>query len=189
MSIDHRLREGLDRAMSTIDADVDGYLDQARRLGRRRALVRRTVTAVAAAAVVVFGAFAVSAVLDLRSQRHEPASTPSPLPITGNYVSTISRQEATSVGDPRAAGTWVLRVRGDGVLELASLKNADLGGGSSQYQLTGREMLTTALASTTCTGVGRYTWSRNDSTLSFVVVSDPCALRVAVFSSHPWNVR
>jgi hypothetical protein len=189
MSIDHRLREGLDRAMSTIDIDVDQHLDRARRVGRRRAVVRRTLTVVAVAAAIVVAALAAPAVLDaIRSQRHQPATTPSPLAITGSYVSTITDQEATSAGDPRAAGSWVLRIRGDGILELASLKHADLGGGSSQYQLTGEEILTTALSSPTCTGVGRYAWSRRSDTLSLVAVSDPCALRVAVFSSHPWNV-
>ncbi len=187
MSIDSRLREGLRRSMSAIDTDAERSLDDARRRGRRRATVRRTVTVVAVAAIIATVAFAGPAVLDaLHGQRQQPATTPSPLPITGSYSARITVADAARSGVPGSAGTWLLNLRGDSVLQLASLRNANLGRGTTQYQLSGTSFITTALASPSCTGIGRYDWSRNGSTLTFTLVSDPCALRVEIFSTHPW---
>jgi hypothetical protein len=185
MSIDSRLREGLQRSMSAID--VEDHLDDARRRGRRRVVVRRAVAVLAVAAAITTITFASPAVLDiLRSQHEQPATKQPPMPITGSYSVKITREEASGLGAPGSAGTWLLTLRADGLLELASLKDTNVGG-SSQYQLTGSEMLTSALASPSCTGVGRYRWSHSGSTLAFTLVSDPCALRVAIFSTHPWT--
>jgi hypothetical protein len=187
MSIDSRLREGLQRSMSAIDANTEGHFDDARRRGHRRVIVRRGVAVLAVVAAVATVSFAGPAVLDvLRSQRQQPATKPPPTPITGSYSVKITGEEASGLGAPGSAGMWLLTLRADKVLELASLKNTNVGG-SSQYQLTGSEMLTTALASPSCTGIGRYRWSRSGSTLAFTLVSDPCALRVAIFSTHPWT--
>jgi hypothetical protein len=187
MSIDNRLREGLQRSMSAIATDPEERLEHTRRQGRKRVVFRRAATAVAVAASLVAVAFVGPAVLEaLRGQRHEPLATPSALPIVGNYAVRITAADASGAGVSQAAGTWVLRLQGDGVLQLAPLRNGNLGG-PSQYQLAGNDFITTALTSASCQGVGTYTWSRSGSRLTFILVSDPCALRVAIFSSHPWN--
>lgn len=188
MSIDSRLREGLQRSMSTIATDPEEHLEHARREGRTRVVIRRAVTSVAVAAALVAVAIVGPAVIDaVRSQRREPIATPPALPIVGNYMVRITATDAGAVGVPQAAGTWLLTLQRDGVLELAPLQDGTLGGGSSQYQLAGNDFITTALASTSCQGVGTYTWSRSGSTLAFTVLSDSCALRVAVFSLRPWR--
>jgi hypothetical protein len=188
MSIDSRLREGLQRSMSAIATDPEEHLENTRRQGHRRAVVRRAVTAVAVVAAIATVAVVGPAVRDaLRSQRREPLAPPSALPITGNYLVRITTADASGVGVPRAAGTWLLKLQADGVLQLAPLQGGNVGGGPSQYQLAGTEMLTTALSSANCPGVGRYVWSRSGSTLTFIPASDPCPLRVAIFSSHPWT--
>jgi hypothetical protein len=140
------------------------------------------------AAVVVLAAVIGPAVLGaLRGEQREPISSPSMLPIVGDYVVRLTPADVGGSGVTQAAGTWVLKLQGDGVLQLAPLRNGNLGGGTSQYQLSGKDFISTALASASCQGVGTYTWSRSGSTLTFIVVSDPCALRVAVFSSRPWR--
>jgi hypothetical protein len=188
MSIDSRLREGLQRSMSTIVTDPEEHLERARRQGRTRVVIRRVVKSVAVAAVLVAVALAGPVVLDaVRSQRREPIATPPALPIVGTYMVRITATDAGAIGVPQAAGTWLLKLQGDGVLELAPLQNGNPGGGSSQYQLAGNDFITTALASASCQGVGTYTWSRSGSSLAFTVVSDSCALRVAVFSLGPWR--
>jgi hypothetical protein len=140
------------------------------------------------AAVLVLAAVIGPAVLTaLRGEQHVPVSSPSMLPIVGNYLVRLTPADVAGSGVSQAVGTWVLKLQGDGVLQLAPLRNGNLGGGSSQYQLSGNGFISTALASASCQGVGTYTWSRSGSTLTFIVVADPCALRVAVFSSRPWR--
>ena len=188
MSIDSRLREGLQRSMSAIATDPEDHLERARRKGRTRVVIRRTLTSLGVAAVVVLAAVIGPAVLGaLRGEQREPISSPSMLPIVGDYVVRLTPADVGGSGVTQAAGTWVLKLQGDGVLQLAPLRNGNLGGGTSQYQLSGKDFISTALASASCQGVGTYTWSRSGSTLTFIVVSDPCALRVAVFSSRPWR--
>lgn len=188
MTIDSRLRDGLRRSMSEIDTDAEGLLVDARRRGHRLLLIRRGVAAVTVAVAVVIVVVAAPSVLDLvRDRRHLPATTPSPLPISGSYTTTISATGISGADATEAVGTWLLTLDGNGTLDLASLTNGDLGHPVTQYQATQNEFLTTAFTGSGCSGVGTYTWSRSGSTLTFAVVSDPCSLRVAIFSSHPWT--
>jgi hypothetical protein len=174
--------------MSAIATDPDEHLEDARRQGHRRVVIRRALTSAGVAAVVVLVAILGPAVLGaLRGGQREPISSPSTLPIVGDYVVRLSPADAGGSGVPHAAGTWVLKLQGDGVLQLAPLRNGNLGGGPSQFQLTGSGFITTALAGAACPGVGTYTWFRSGSTLTFSLVTDPCPLRVAIFSSHPWR--
>jgi len=185
MAIDARLREGLQRSMSAIDSDAERLLGDARRRGRRRLVIRRAVAIVAVAATVAIVAMAAPIVLHtVRDQRPRPATIPSSLPIAGTYTSTIT---AAGGVEPGSVGTWLLTLEADGTLDLASLTNGDFGRSVTQYQATQDGFLTTALTGGTCSGVGRYTWSRSGSALTFTVVSDPCPLRAAIFSSHPWT--
>ena len=186
MAIDARLRDGLQRSMSAIEVDADHSLGDARRRGLRRLIIRRVASVIAVAAAIVVITLAAPGVLELlRDQRHQPAKPPSLLPIVGTYTATVTAGDAH--GDARSEGTWLLTLDRDGTLDLASLTNGDVGRSVTQYQIDGGRFLTTAFSGTTCSGVGRYTWSREGSTLTFAVVSDPCALRVTIFSSRPWK--
>jgi hypothetical protein len=190
MTIDARLREGLQRSMSAIDTDAEHHLNDARRRGHKRLVIRRAVAAIAVAAIFAIVVVAAPHVLDLvRDQRHhQPAISPSLLPIFGTYSTTISAKDTTGGRDAGSVGTWLLTLDRDGTLDLASLTNGDRGRSVTQYQTTGGEFLTTALAGSTCSGsgLGRYSWSRSGALLTFTVVSDACPLRVAIFSSQPW---
>lgn len=186
MAIDARLRDGLKRSMSAIEIDPDHSLGDARRRGHRRLIIRRAASVIAVAAAIVIVTVAAPAILEvLRDQRHQPARPPSLLPIVGTYTATVTAGDAH--GDARSEGTWLLTLDRDGTLDLASLTNGDVGRSVTQYQIASGRFLTTAFSGTTCSGVGRYTWSRSGSTLMFAVVSDPCALRVTIFSSRPWK--
>jgi hypothetical protein len=78
VSIEARLRDGLQHSMSKLDIDAELQLSDARRRGRRRLLARRLVTAVSVAASVALVAASAAAVLDSPSHpRREPATTPS----------------------------------------------------------------------------------------------------------------
>jgi hypothetical protein len=78
MSIDSRLRDGLQRSMSKLDIDTEVQLPDARRRGRRRLVTRRVGVAVSVVASVALVAASAAAVLGSPSrQGHEPATTPS----------------------------------------------------------------------------------------------------------------
>ncbi|MEP6973734.1 MAG: hypothetical protein ABI869_06290 [Actinomycetota bacterium] len=189
MPIDARLRDGLERSMSTIDTDVEPFLHDARRRGHRRLLIRRVATVIAVAAAIVIVAVAGPGLRDLlRGREQQPAVPPPPVQISGTYTTTISKSGLTGSG-AGAAGTWLLILDRSGTLDLASLTNGNVGRSVTQYQATQNGFLTTALADGSCTGLGTYTWSRSGSVLTFSVVSDPCPLRVAIFSSQPWRLQ
>jgi len=188
MPIDSRLREGLKRSMSAVHTDAERHLGDARRQGHRRLVIRRAAAVVAIAATIAIVAVAAPGVLDIvRNQHRQPATPPSLLPISGTYTTAITAKDTSGNAEAEAVGKWLLTLDGNGTLELASLTNGDLGRSVTQYQTTGKEFLTTALAGGKCSGLGTYTWLRSGSTLTFAVVSDPCPLRVAIFTSHPWT--
>jgi len=76
MPIDPRLRDGLQRSMSTLDVDAEEHLLDARRRGRRRLVARRLSIAVSFAASVALVAASAAVILDSPSRRtHVPATT------------------------------------------------------------------------------------------------------------------
>ena len=185
MPIDARLRERLQRSMSEIDTDAERFLDDARRRGHRRLVIRRLVSAAAVAALLVVVAVAAPTVLEIvRDQQHRPSASPSLASISGTYTTTITPKDTSDAG---SVGTWLLALDGSGTLDLASLTDGDIGRSVSRYQAINGELFATALTGPTCPGVGRYTWSRSGSSLTFALVSDPCALRAGIISSRPWT--
>ena len=189
MPIDARLRDGLERSMSTIGTDVEPFLRDARRRGRRRLLIRRAVTVVTIAAAVVLVAVAGPSLRDLlRGREQQPAAPQPAVQLSGTYTTTL-RASDLSGGSAGAVGTWLLTLDRGSTLDLASLTNGNRGRSVTQYQATQDEFLTTALADGSCSGLGTYRWSRSGSILTFSVVSDPCPLRVAILSSQPWTLQ
>lgn len=77
MPIDARLRDGLERSMSTIDSDVEPFLHDARRRGRRRIVIRRALVAVTVIAMIAVIAVAAPRVLDRSRDLRQPATAPS----------------------------------------------------------------------------------------------------------------
>jgi len=186
MSIDSRLRDGLHRSMSAIDTDAERHLDDAHRRGNRRIVIRRVAAFAAVVLIVATIALTAPAITDLiRDLRDRAAKPPTTLPITGTYTTTITSGDAT---DPTAEGTWLLSLEG-GTLDLASLTNGGIARSVSQYQVTGREFLTSALGGDGCSGIGRYATTRTASSLTFELVSDSCQLRIAIFTSRPWRIE
>jgi len=189
MPIDARLREGLQRSMATIDIDAERTLEDARRRGHRRLMVRRAAAVIAIAAAIAIVAVAGPGLRDLlRDRGRQPAQPPSLEQISGTYTTTITASDVAGA-DARAAGTWLLTLDRNGTMDLASLTNGDVGRSVSQYQATADTFLTTGLAGNQCSGLGTYSWSRSGSVLTFAVVSDPCPLRIAIFTSQPWRLQ
>ncbi len=92
MAIDDRLRERLQRSMSSIDVDTEPRLRDARRRGRRRIVLRRTLSGVAVGATIVVAVVMAPRLLDLTTRRGpQPATTPSPF---------------NGTSPPQILGTW-----------------------------------------------------------------------------------
>jgi len=190
MPIDARLREGLQRSMATIDIDAERLLSDARRRGHRRLMVRRAVAVIAVAAAIAIVAIAGPGLRDLlRNRGRQPAAPPPLVQISGTYTTTITTNDLAGGSETGAVGSWLLTLDRNGSLDLASLTNGNVGRAVSQYQATQDTFLTTGLVGNKCSGLGTYTWSRSGSVLTFSVVSDPCPLRVAIFSSRPWTLQ
>ena len=64
MPIERRIREGAERNAGILDPDVDRFLDAVVHKARRRQVVRRSLTGVAAAAAVALAVFVGPSVLD-----------------------------------------------------------------------------------------------------------------------------
>ena len=188
MSVDGRLRNGLSREAAGVDVDVDRFLEGVITRGKRRQLIRRIGAVTIVAALIGVGAAVSPAVLDVI--RHQRDQTAVPVPpgseaIEGTYVVRIQRADAADLQG--AQGLWQFTLRADGLLNVIGPPDAGVSAPSSQYQVEGDRILTTAFASDRCSGVGVYRWQREGSILTFVRVSDACALRVVLFTSHPWE--
>jgi hypothetical protein len=103
MAIDARLREGLQRSLSVLAIDTERRLDDARRRGHRRLVIRRTLAAVTVIATIAIGAVAAPRVLEFTADLgHQPATTPSlapdvsstsPEPIWGTWRTEYACEE------------------------------------------------------------------------------------------------
>ena len=197
MSVERRLREGLERSASVVQPDVGRRLPEAIARGRRRRRARRASLIVGTVAVLAAVGVAVPQVTGYVQRFQHPAVsqgptlTPGPdAVITGSYTSTLG---ATSqvIRDNGMAGTWTLRLKANGVLTLSAPRpfHGDLV--SIAFRVEGHRFTTNAFVNDPrCSNdVGVYRWQRVGRTLVFTPVSDTCALRRALFSTKPWHTR
>jgi hypothetical protein len=192
MSVDGRLRNELSRDASGLDIDVDRFLGDVVRGGKRRQRIRRVGGAVVAMAMIAAVVLIGPAVIDIvRHQRTHPAhqGTTAPGAIAGTYAVEIKQADASGTPGLHLEGLWQFTLRGDGLVSVTGPAGANVSTPRSQYQLEGDRLLTTAFGSDSCSGVGVYRWSREGATLSFTLVSDACAVRVVLFTAHPWEAR
>jgi hypothetical protein len=106
VSIDTRLRDGLQRSMSKLETDPELRFPDARRRGRRRVVVRRIAVAACVVASVALVAASAAAVLDSPSrQRHQPATTPSLKSPPADPLQT-ERAANGDLQQPAILGSW-----------------------------------------------------------------------------------
>ena len=111
MSVDDRLRRGLDANATAFEPEVETSLHVVRRRGRRagRARMARTGSLiVAAAAATALVTVVVQTGLPEDRSPAPPVSEPSPT------ADLFSRYEADVTRPPRLAGHWVVELRGNG---------------------------------------------------------------------------
>ena len=200
MSIDSRLRQGLERSASGATTDLVDDLPDALRRGhrRKRVLVAARITTVAAvvAIVAVVGPRLVSSI------RNEQPAAPTPTPslgstdfsaVAGTYTVELSSTDAT-VAANHMAGTWTIQLGRDGAMRFsvpagfAREGHAPAGGA---FTLSGSRFLTGLFYRGLCAGnsTAVYRWQLRGTQLTFAPLSEDCGIRRAIFASKPWNVR
>jgi hypothetical protein len=193
MSLDKRVRDALERTSLSVDPDVPRDLSSVRRKTRRAVIRQRITVTLVAAALVVGAVFFGPRVLDvIRSQRHVPATPPS---VAAGLLPGSYRVDLTGVGGSIAAsrvdGAWSMTFSGDGSI----VWNPPPGSGLIEslprdtYQVSGTTLSTNLFARSLCqgSGIGTYGWVRSGGTLTFLTMSDDCALRRAILTSNPWH--
>jgi hypothetical protein len=198
MFIDSRLRQGLERSASVATADLVDDLPNAIARGRRR---KRMVVAVRATSIATV--FAIVAVVGPRlvsfirtGQPAAPTTTPSVgatdfSAIAGSYRVELSNADAT-VAANHMAGTWTIRLKPDGAMELSvparfTMEGQDPAGNA--FTLAASQFRTNLFFSDFCHSVGVYRWALRGTRLTFTPLSEDCPIRQAIFASQPWTVR
>lgn len=197
MSIDRRLREGLDRTAATgPDADIEQSLSRVHTRRRRRRHVRRGALALVAATLATGAALGVPAVLDeLRTPRGSTVVAPAPaLSLPGMYVVDVGDSELAEQNG--MTGRWVIELRENGGVLFEPPEAFQSPTSGISYSVEGNEMRVDAFStdplcfvSQVSAPVSTYRWDRTEAMLRFTPVSETCAARQLLFAGQPWIVQ
>ncbi len=198
MSIDSRLRQGLERSAGNATADLVHDLPDALKRGRRR---RRIIVAVRATAIATVLAIAAvggpALVSSFRSNEPAvPAPSPSSVatdfsPIAGTYTVELTNADPT-VAANQMAGTWTIRLGPNGAMRLSIPAGFTREGKSpvgNAFSLAASQFRTNLFYSDFCHSIGVYRWQLRGTRLTFTPLSEDCAVRRAVFASQQWVAR
>ena len=185
MSVDDRLRQGLDANARAFEPEVETSLHDVRRRDRRARRTRMTrsggmVVATAACAALV----AVAVRAGLPEDRPPAPSVPAPSPT----AELFSSYEADVTRPQRLAGRWGLELRGNGSV-LVSPPDGYAGVVSGTLFTADRARLRINLfAQDACAdlGNGEYAWTREGDRLVLAVSNDSCEARTRFFSDNEW---
>lgn len=201
MPVERRLREGTERNAAVIDPDVETALVSVLRRGRRRALVRRSIS-LAVAVPAVVGALVLGrqmlaspgnvgpATGSTSTSTPAPSGTPSAPPIGGTFTRTVRADRAVVLANG-IAGTWTIGTDARGRTRLLAPPSFAGAAASPPFVVQGNELRTDAFAGGLCRGLpaGTYTWTKAGTYLVLTPASDPCDPRAWVLSSGPWRLR
>jgi hypothetical protein len=195
MSLDRRLREGLERLAGDADAGVESDLDRVVTRGRRqRTLSRFAVTLAAVTGLVLAAALGPQAIDFLQRGDGQPADEPvpaQPTAIAGTYSVTLLDSPGT-IRQNDMAGTWTLTLDADRTLSVDAPSGfAETATGYS-FELPDQDTFRTDLFVNEACGQlrpGTYRWVRGGDGLSFSVEDEPCAVREALFTTATWIPR
>lgn len=195
MSLDRKLRDGLDRATTPVDPDVERHLHQSLRRGHRGIRLRRAATTVPAAVAIVAAVAFGPRVLDVIGDRGTPAERPTPSvvptsPLVGNYTTTLPERPGT-IAETGMAGRWDLRLEPNGVVLLSAPPGFPGTVSAVSYEAEGSRFRINAFANDLCStqSIGTYRWAREGSSVNFTPIEDPCAVRMALLTTRPWRLR
>ena len=182
MSVDDRLRMGLTaNATALAEPNVELILGKALAAHRRRRALRWAgfagMAAVACAVVAL-------PVLWHGNETLGPPAGRTSSTFEGGYAALVT----TVPGASQASGRWALELDADGQLVATAPNRYGRGLPAVIGAVDGRHVRTELFDENLCQGLGsgRYTASRRGDHLVFQLASDPCATRVAFFTTTTW---
>jgi hypothetical protein len=195
MSVEHRLRAGLNADAETITPAVEAELATviARVAVRRR---RRWATRAGAAGLAAAAAVALILVVGGRQPAGGPGPAHDPAPDTsvlaGEYVVDVpATAAARRLG---MAGRWVVRIGQDGLMDLTPPARAELSQPlSGAFVRVEEDRIETNAFIGAMPGcqsgdaLGSYRWSLQGSVLTFYELGEDCAGRTALFLDAAWE--
>jgi hypothetical protein len=192
MSLDRRLREGLDRSSSGIEERFfDRVLDEVVARGRRRRRIRRFAAGTLAVAAVVAAVVIAPRGLDaIRSFREARPASPQELlrQIAGTYTIEVDRSGG-AIEAFELAGTWTVSLLPTGAMRLtpppAFLRSWDPPTGDV-FTVTVDTLRTNALGDLCGSSIGTYTWVLGDDRLTLAPLAEDCEARKALLTTSTW---
>jgi hypothetical protein len=195
MSLDSRLRQGLERSASGATADLVDNLPDALARGRRRRRVIFAARATAiAAALVIVSVVGPRLVGSIRTEQPAgPTPSPSGAPtdfsaIAGTYTVELTNADA-SVAANHMAGAWTIQLNPDGSMQLSIPAGFTREGQSpigNAFTLAANQFRTNLFYNDFCQSIGVYRWQLRGTRLTFTPLNEDCTVRQAVFASQPW---
>jgi hypothetical protein len=183
------LRNRLEREADRVHLAPDA-LDRVYR-GHRRREVRRRVTAGLTAGALTIAMGVWFAASFLKGSESRPASTPSSVAIVGTYRTTLARSD-TEVAELGLAGTYTLRLRQNGVIQLSTpegFEEVHESASGDAYRVTGNVLTIGSFTTFSCPGtVGTYRIELTATKLRLTPIDEPCLLRETIFGSQPWSI-
>jgi hypothetical protein len=194
MSLDRRLREGLDRLAEEVEPNIEGRLRATLERGHRPWLAAFALPVLAAAAGVLLVAVVGSALsVMLRDDIGPPigasqAPSPSTQSVVGTYSATVAAGEP-AVQEHSLTGAWTVEFVANGSLSVTAPTSFTGTRTGYSYVLNGEELVTDLFGSDVCTTLlpGTYRWERMDDTVTFTAIDEPCAGRAALLAGQPWQ--
>lgn len=187
MTLDPHLSSRLKRLGDDLEPDVEGRFEDVVRTAHRRTQARRAGTAILETAAVI----AVVAVLLVRGGPSPNGGQPSPsnqVPLAGAWTTTLASSDVSVVTN-RLNGTWVIAFPASGVLEVTPPVSY-LGPSSGySFQVSGDTIRTDLLGADVCSSLapGTYRYLAGAGAVTFRLVDDACAARVALLTTSPWQ--
>jgi hypothetical protein len=192
MSLDRRLREGIDRLTSDIDPDVERHLQSSRRVARRRIRIRRTATGLGVAASIALVVLVGPRVLDAVRTAPVPADRPTPSvvvgpeTIAGTYTVTVDPGPAV-VEENALAGIWTFELSPDGSMVVTPPPAYPGTVEGFSFEVDSGVFRTDAFVNDLCNEsqgagvpVGEYRWELVGEDLELDTRADTCAGRAAI---------
>lgn len=189
MSIEQRLRDGLQRSVADIDpSPVPALARVEGRVRRSRRTRARVVAVVAAAATVAIVVLMVPVVQRLTSERTvDPAR---PAGVEGSYV--VEVPDTARLRRASATGRWLVTLAPEGVMRLTPPPTFPGEVGSDSYRVEGDVLRSNVFidepgCQASDQPVGTYRWEVSEGGLVFTLVEDTCPARRALFASSTWQ--
>ncbi|GAA2121913.1 hypothetical protein [Nocardioides bigeumensis] len=178
MSIDERIRAGLQGNATSYQPEVESSLDAVRGQ-RRHAWGRAGVAAgVAAAAVAVVAVLAwPGGPAPTRPTQAPPATSD----LFGSYAAEVS-------SPARLAGRWVLELDGNGTVVVTPPDRYSGVVSGTLFTADSTTLRINLFAQDVCAdlGNGEYTWAREDDRLILGADAEPCRTRLDFFTDNDW---